>query len=119
MPRSQIAVGIDVGAHSLKAVVLRKAGSHVAVLRTATVELGELAFIDNSERKDQRVAELLRGLLRKARIRRRTALVGLSGRDYFVKYLHLPPTTPPKLPKQNNNHDAEAPPTNNHHQTPD
>ena len=119
MPRSQIAVGIDVGAHSLKAVVLRKTGSHVALLRTATVELGELAFIDDSERKDQRVAELLRGLLRKARIRRRTALVGLSGRDYFVKYLHLPPTTPDKLRKLIDYEVSEDPTSTSHQQSAD
>ena len=99
MPRTQIAVGIDIGAHALKAVALRKSGNHVALVRAATLELGEMAFIDDSERKDLRIAELLHHLLRRARIRSRTACAGLAGRDYFVKYLHVPPTTPDKLRK--------------------
>ncbi len=99
MPKSQTAVGIDIGAHALKAVVVRKRGSRHELLRAATVELGELAFIDDSERKDRRVAELLRLLLRHGRIRGRIVGSGLAGRDYFVKYLHVPPTTPDKLRK--------------------
>jgi type IV pilus assembly protein PilM len=94
-----MAVGIDVGAHALKAVVLRKRGSHVAITRAATVELGDLAFLDDSPRKDQRLAELLRTMLRRGRIPAGRAAVGLAGRDYFVKYLHVPPTTPDKLRK--------------------
>jgi type IV pilus assembly protein PilM len=99
MPKSQTAVGIDIGSHALKAVVLRKTGTHVSLVRAGAVELGELAFLDDSERKDSRVAELLRVLLRRSRIPRRTGAVGLAGRDYFVKYLHVPPTTRDKLRK--------------------
>jgi type IV pilus assembly protein PilM len=63
------------------------------------VELGDLAFLDDSPRKDQRLAELLRTMLRRGRIPAGRAAVGLAGRDYFVKYLHVPPTTPDKLRK--------------------
>ncbi|MBM4036650.1 MAG: hypothetical protein FJ291_33355 [Planctomycetes bacterium] len=38
-------------------------------------------------------------MLRRGRIPTRHAAVGLAGRDYFVKYLHVPPTTPDKLRK--------------------
>jgi len=99
MARSQTALGIDIGAHALKAVAVRKRGTRHELLRAATVELGELAFIDESERKDRRLAELLKLLLRRARIRGDLVGSGLAGRDYFVKYLHVPPTTPDKLRK--------------------
>ena len=99
MARSQTALGIDIGAHALKAVAVRKRGTRYELLRAATVELGELAFIDESERKDRRLAELLKLLLRCARIRGSLVGSGLAGRDYFVKYLHVPPTTPDKLRK--------------------
>jgi len=99
MARTRTAVGIDVGSHALKAVMLRKTGSHVAIARAASLELGELAFLDDSERKDARLAELLRHLLRRGRISGRPAGAGLAGRDYFIKYLHVPPTTPDKLRK--------------------
>ncbi|MBM4037620.1 MAG: type IV pilus assembly protein PilM [Planctomycetes bacterium] len=99
MPKTQTAIGIDVGSHALKAVVLRKRGSHVALVRAATFELGDLAFVEDSERKDRRLAELLRLLVRRGRIRGGPAAAGLAGHDYFVKYLHVPPTTPDKLRK--------------------
>ncbi len=99
MPGTQTAVGIDVGSHALKAVVLRKRGNHVALTRAATLELGDLAFVEESERKDRRIAELLRLLVRRGRIRGGRAAAGLAGHDYFVKYLHVPPTTPDKLRK--------------------
>jgi len=99
MPRSQTAIGIDIGAHALKAVVVRKRGARLELLRAATVEVGELAFIDDSERKDRRLAELLKLLLRHGRIRGGDVACGLAGRDYFIKYLRVPPTTPDKLRK--------------------
>jgi len=99
MPKTQTAVGIDMGAHALKVVMLRKRGTQVALARAGTIELGDLAFLDESDRKDQRLSELLRLLLRRTRIRRRNAAAGFAGRDYFVKYLHVPPTTPDKLRK--------------------
>jgi len=99
MPRAQTAVGIDIGAHAIKAVALRKTGSHIALARAGTIELGDLAFIDDSPRRDARLSDFLRRLLRRARIRGRSATAGLAGRDYFVKYLHVPPTTPDKLRK--------------------
>jgi len=99
MAKVQSATGLDLGAHSLKAVVLRQRGSHVALVRAGTIELGELAFLDDSPRKDLRVAELLRLLRRQARIPGGIAGSGLSGRDYFPKYLHTPPAAPQKLRK--------------------
>jgi type IV pilus assembly protein PilM len=99
MPAAQTAVGIDIGAHALKAVVLRKKGSHISVVRAGSVELGDLAFIEDSERKDRRLAELLRMLLRQTRIRRSEVGSGLAGHDCFVKYLHVPPAPPDKLRK--------------------
>ena len=99
MPKTQTAIGIDIGTHSLKAVMLRRRGTHTALARAATIELGDLAFVEDSERKDRRLSELLRALLRRARIPRRKASAGLAGRDYFVKYLRVPTTTPDKLRK--------------------
>lgn len=99
MPKTETAVGIDIGAHALKAAVVRKRGTRYELLRAATVEVGDLAFIDDSERKDRRVAELLKLLLRHGRIRGGKVASGLAGRDYFIKYLHVPPTTPDKLRK--------------------
>jgi len=99
MATGQTAVGIDIGAHALKAVAVRKRGTRYELLRAATVELGDLAFIDDSERKDRRLAELLKLGLRRGRIRGDLVGSGLAGRDYFVKYLHVPPTTPDKLRK--------------------
>jgi len=97
MAKTQTAIGIDIGAHALKAVELRRTGSHVSLVRAGTIELGELALLDDSERKNQRVGEMLRYLLRHARIRRRNVATGLAGRDYFAKYLRVPPAPPDKL----------------------
>jgi len=99
MPRTQTAIGIDIGAHALKAVVVRKSGPHVALVRAGSIEFGDLAFIEDSERKDRRVAELLRLLLRQCRMRRRRVAAGLAGHDYFLKYMHVPPAPPEKLRK--------------------
>ncbi|MFP4055738.1 MAG: type IV pilus assembly protein PilM [Candidatus Brocadiia bacterium] len=119
MPKSQTAVGVDIGAQSLKVVVLRKRGSHVAVLRAGSVELGDLAFIPDSERKDRRIAELLRSLLRRTRVRRTTVGAGLAGRDYFVKYLHVPPAPPQKLRRLIEYEVAEDPTAREREQTTD
>jgi type IV pilus assembly protein PilM len=99
MAKTQTAIGIDFGAHALKAVVLRKRGSRISLARAGAVPLGDLAFLDDSPRKDQRLGELLRTLRHKAHIHGRTAASGLAGRDYFVKYLHVPPAPPDKLRK--------------------
>jgi len=99
MPKTETAIGVDLGAHALKAVVLRRRGSHTALVRAVSIELGELAFLDDSERKDARIAEFLRQLVRQARIRRCSVGTGLAGRDYFAKYLHVPPAPPQKLRK--------------------
>jgi len=99
MPKTQTAIGVDVGASALKVVMLRRRGSTLSLERAATLELGDLAFLDESDRKARRTAELLRLLLSRARLRGRRAASGLAGRDYFVKYLHVPPTTPDKLRK--------------------
>jgi len=99
MPRTRTAIGVDLGAHTLKAVVLRKQGSRVSLVRAGAIELGDLAMLDESERKDKRIAELLRFLLRQARIRGRKVGCGLAGRDYFIKYLRVPPASPDKLRK--------------------
>ena len=99
MPKTRTAIGIDLGAHTAKAVVLRKTGSRVALARAGAIELGELALLDDSERKDRRLAELLRFLLRQARVRGRKVACGLAGRDYFIKYLRVPPASPDKLRK--------------------
>jgi type IV pilus assembly protein PilM len=99
MAKTQTAIGIDLGAHAIKAVVLRKRGGRVSLLRAGSIELDDLAFLEDSPRKDQRLAELLRTLRRKARIAGRHAVAGLAGRDYFAKYLHTPPAPPDKLRK--------------------
>ncbi len=119
MPSTQYAIGIDIGCHALKAVMLRKRGTHVAVARAATIELGDLAFLEDSDRKDRRISELLRTLLRRARIPRRRAAAGLAGRDYFVKYLHVPPTTPDKLRKLISYEASEDPAAGSKDQTHD
>ena len=98
MAKTHTAVGIDVGSDALKAVMLRKRGtSHVSLLRAGSIELGDLAFLDDSPRKDARVGELLRTLVRKARLGGRRAASGLAGRDYFAKFLPVPPAPPDKL----------------------
>ena len=99
MPRTRTAIGIDIGAHTLKTVQLRKAGSRVSLTRAGAIELGDLALLDESERKNARIAELLRFLLRQTRIRGRSVATGLSGHDYFIKYLRVPPTSRDKLRK--------------------
>jgi type IV pilus assembly protein PilM len=99
MATTRTAIGIDIGSHALKAVVLRKRGGTVSLVRAGSIELGEVAFLDDSPRKDQRIAELLRTLRHQARLPARAAATGLAGRDYFAKYLHVPPAPPDKLRK--------------------
>ncbi|HUT35375.1 MAG TPA: type IV pilus assembly protein PilM [Planctomycetota bacterium] len=119
MPSTQTGIGIDIGAHALKGVVLRKRGTHVALTRAATLELGDLAFLEDSDRKDRRIAELLRLLVRRGRIRGGPAAAGLAGHDYFVKYLHVPPTTPDKLRKLIEYETSEDPTASSKEQTHD
>lgn len=99
MGKTQSAIGIDIGAHAIKAVMLRRRGGHTSLVRAGSIELGDLAFFDDSPRKDQRLGELLRTLRRKAHIHGHRAVAGLAGRDYFAKYLHTPPAPPDKLRK--------------------
>jgi len=119
MAKVQSATGLDLGAHSLKAVVLRQRGSHIALVRAGAIELGELAFLDDSNRKDQRIVELLRLLRRQARIPGGHAGAGLSGRDYFPKYIHTPPAPPQKLRKMIEYEVSEDPASGAREQTAD
>ncbi|MFW6162030.1 MAG: type IV pilus assembly protein PilM [Planctomycetota bacterium] len=99
MPKTKTVTGVDIGAHTLRAVTLRKQGHRVSVVRAGAIELGDLALLDESDRKNKRVAELLRFLLRQTRIRARKVAAGLAGREYFIKYLRVPPASPDKLRK--------------------
>ncbi|MEW6743694.1 MAG: pilus assembly protein PilM [Planctomycetota bacterium] len=83
---AKAALGIDIGSSSIKVVEGRDRKGSFEVLRLLEIPL------EGSTATPAQVGELLAEALKRAGIKQRHAVVGLSGRDLMMRYSQVPPT---------------------------
>ncbi len=88
---SDTALGIDIGSHSVKAVLLRRRRGHVQMLRAASAPLEELGHMEDSRRKISKVAMIVRNLLRTAGMRAIPAQTAVAGKRSIIRFTRVPP----------------------------
>jgi len=91
------ALGIDIGSHAVKAVLLRRRGSRIQVVRAGSAMLQELGHMEDSQRKLSKEAIILRNLLRSMGVRSRPARIAVAGRKSIIRYTRVPPAPPWRL----------------------
>jgi len=85
------AIGVDIGSHSVKAVLLRRRGSRIQIVRAGRAKLEELEHIEESRRKQTKAAMIVRNLLRSTGIPLRPARIAVAGRKSIIRYTRVPP----------------------------
>jgi type IV pilus assembly protein PilM len=88
---SELSLGLDIGSHSIKAVLLRQRGGRVQVLHAGSAQLEELGHMEDTPRKLTKEALIIRHLLRRLGIRRVPARISVSGRKSIIRYTRVPP----------------------------
>ena len=88
---SDTALGIDIGSHAVKAVLLRRRGSRIQIVRAGSAMLEELGHMEDSHRKISKEAMILRNLLRSMGVRSRLARIAVAGRKSIIRYTRVPP----------------------------
>ena len=91
------ATGIDIGSDSIRVVQVRRSGHNYSIVKVGSAPLAELGRIDDSRRKDARIAMVLRNVLKEARIRPVGAVATVSSKRVLMKYTHIPPVPSWKL----------------------
>jgi Tfp pilus assembly PilM family ATPase len=86
------AAGIDIGADTLKAIVLKKRqGRPVEVVSAGSMPLGELGHMEDSQDKTLAVDGKLKELVKKVRVCGNSRCVGILGKHTTLRYLQVPP----------------------------
>ncbi|MGQ9590971.1 MAG: pilus assembly protein PilM [Planctomycetota bacterium] len=88
------AVGIDLGAHAIKAVELRTSGRAPTVTRVARLERASLGEAGSEARG---LARALRAKFAEERVSARGAILGVGGQDTLIRYARVPPAPPWRL----------------------
>jgi type IV pilus assembly protein PilM len=90
------ALGIDIGAGSVKIVELEKTSDGIHLLRAKFFDLTQHA---EQEKRDSLIKAGIEGLLRTEKIRGGKSVVSLSGQSVFIRFLKLPRIQKSKIDK--------------------
>jgi type IV pilus assembly protein PilM len=85
------AVGIDFGAHAIKAVDVKVSDRGLTVSRALFVERSELAAKGLEPGNVSQLARMLRAELDGAKISPRGVVLGIGGQDSMMRYTRIPP----------------------------
>jgi len=90
------ALGIDIGAGSVKLVELEKTAEGIQLLRAKFFDLTQYS---DQDKREVLIREGLEGLLKTEKIRGGNAAVSLSGQSVFIRFLKLPKIQKGKIDK--------------------
>jgi type IV pilus assembly protein PilM len=90
------ALGIDIGAGSVKLVELEKTAEGFQLLRAKFFDLTQHA---DQDKREALIREGLEGLLKTEKIRGGNAAISLSGQSVFIRFLKLPKIQKGKIGK--------------------
>lgn len=91
------ATGIDIGNDRVRVVQIRRSGHSYSIVKVGNATLAELGRIDDSKRKDARIAMVLHNVLKESRIRPAGAVATVSSKRVLIKYTQIPPVPSWKL----------------------
>lgn len=91
------AVGIDLGAESLRGVSIENAKGTLQLVSAGTLPLGELANLEDSEDKRLAIGEKLKELVRGANLKAPLRRVACAGKNTELRYVMVPPVPPWRL----------------------
>ena len=90
--------GIDIGAESIKGVVLGRSGNGaVEMLAAGTMPIGDLGHMDDSQDKILAIGVKLKELVKTARLKGTSRRMGASGKSTSIRYIQVPPVPPWRL----------------------
>ena len=83
-------IGLDIGSTAIRLVQLRPGGSHPALVAYGSVPVPENLTASDSKLDQQKIAELVKQLLRENHITAKTAVVGLPSKKIFATVINTP-----------------------------
>ncbi len=92
------AIGIDIGAGSIKLVELEKTSDGIQLVGDHA-KFFDLTQFPDQEKRESLIKEGLQGILRAAKIRGGRAAISLSGQSVFIRHLKLPKIQKSKIDK--------------------
>jgi type IV pilus assembly protein PilM len=88
--KSKEVVGVDIGTHSIKVVELSWSGKSIQLQSFGIAPVPLQAIVDGAILDKGAIVEVLQGLLREHKVKRKQAAMGLSGHSVIVKKISLP-----------------------------
>jgi type IV pilus assembly protein PilM len=83
-------VGLDIGTHAIKAVVLEERGEGYSLRRFGYRNLEPELIVDRAVMDPKKVSETIRDLFSEVGIRNKHVVVSVSGLSIIVKNIHIP-----------------------------
>jgi type IV pilus assembly protein PilM len=100
LKKKQDLIGVDIGTHAIKLVLLRRTSSQWSLVRWGIIPYGEEIPLDTplADRRPQAVAAL-QNYLRTADLPTKRAVASVSGNSVIVRYVKMAKTSPEELAK--------------------
>ncbi len=95
--RKQPLVGIDIGAHTIKLVQLKKAGKGYQLLNFGVMPLVPESIVDGAIMNASAVVEAIRNLVHMEKIKTKEVATAISGQSVIVKKIRVPDMTDKEL----------------------
>jgi len=90
-------IGLDIGTHAVKAVVLEERGEGYVLKRFGSHPLEPEVIVDRAIMDPQKIAQTIRELLSELGIRGKHVAVSVAGLSIIVKNIHIPEMTEEEL----------------------
>ena len=90
-------VGLDIGTHAIKAVVLEERGDGYSLRRFGYRHLEPELIVDRAVMDPKKVSETIHDLFSEVGIRNKQVAVSVSGLSIIVKNIHIPEMTEEEL----------------------
>jgi type IV pilus assembly protein PilM len=88
--KSKEVVGVDIGTHSIKMVELKESGKTIQLQSFGIAPVPPQAIVDGAIMDSAAIVEGLQALIKEHKIKRKQAVMGLSGHSVIVKKISLP-----------------------------
>ncbi|MBU2590784.1 MAG: type IV pilus assembly protein PilM [Nitrospinota bacterium] len=90
-------IGLDIGSHSIKFVVLKKSGKSMSLVDLGHVPLKNRSIVDSSIEDPEAVIEAIENLFSVAKLKKGEVVASLSGPSLVIKKISLPKMPPEEL----------------------
>lgn len=94
---SKKTIGLDIGSHSIKFVVLKKRGRSMSLVDLGYVPLKNKSIVDSAIKNSEAVVEAIENLFSVAKLKKGEVVASLSGPSLVIKKIALPKMSPEEL----------------------